>query len=378
MQTIPWFGYTSRSRNDTFGVEVATMLAAAVKFQIPIPDVLESLQAELQKPNVFTGFLSNIKWNPTFKLPLPRIVRFSGIRRFIMLQLVIKDITAGLPLGQSLERRMARYLPRYYLLAVQKAEAENHIETALPFLAKRLQYQRAVMDDRSPYWPMLVIQLFVILLVFSGLEKFVMPIFSDMAHDFRGTLPPMALILTAVLHFVIKLFFCIGLLVFLFMKTEVLREALLPWIPFAGKEKRRLLVRDLAQSMGVFLPTGEDVLTAARWSLNATTSPWMRKRLARFVESVSNGENWGLAWEKMRLGEYTYPWLIANAAARQDPLGGFESLAEWLHQDINRTTRSIRRWFTPFVIILLGLFVLTIAARLFLIIFNLWKYEFLR
>jgi hypothetical protein len=78
----------------------------------------------------------------------------------------------------------------------------------------------------------------------------------------------------------------------------------------------------------------------------------------------------------MRLGEFTYPWLILNAAARQDPLSGFDSLAEWLHQDISHTTRSLRRWFTPCVVILLGMLVLTIASTLHIMLGGVWKLFF--
>lgn len=70
----------------------------------------------------------------------------------------------------------------------------------------------------------------------------------------------------------------------------------------------------------------------------------------------------------MRLGNYMYPWLIINSAARQDPLNGFATLTEWLHFDISRNTRMIQRWFIPCSIIVLGLVVMAFAAMFFLLI----------
>ena len=272
---------------------------------------------------------------------------------------------------------MGAWLPRYYVVALQKAEAENRLEAVLPLLAKRLQYQQAVVDDRVPYLPLLIFQVSVVLPVFFGCQAFIVPVFGEMAASFAAPSPP-ALALLSWVNGALKCLFLAGLGIFIIMNIASLREALLPWVPFVAREKRRLLVRDLAQSMGAFLSSGEDVVGAARWSLKATTSPWLKTRLQRFVDGVSGGENWGTAWENMQLGAHTYPWLIANAAARQDPLSGFESLAEWLHQDISHTTRSLRRWFTPCVVILLGMLVLTIAGTLFVFLLEMWTYCMLR
>lgn len=374
MTPMPWYGYHRRDANDTYALRVADALAAAVRFRIPILDALRCLQTDLRTTSAIGRFWNKHGCDVTSCLSFARWL--PGVRWSILLQGLIGDLTDGMPLGLALERRMGTHFPRYYVLALQKAETENQLEAVLPLMAKRMQYQRWVVDDRIPYMPLLVWQLSMILLVFFGHQAFIMPILFEMPLGFGVAPPQLALALMAGLNAVIKLAFGIGLVLFLLMKIGWLREALLPWIPFVAKDKRRLLVRDLAQSMGVFLSTGEDVVTAAGWSLKATTSPWLKRRLGTFVDRITNGENWGLAWEHMQLGAYTYPWLIVNAAARQDPLDGFECLAEWLHQDISHTTRFVRRWLTPCLVIVLGTFVLTIAGTFFLVLSGTWKHCF--
>lgn len=338
MEAIPWFGYRRRTRGEAVAMRTAEALASAVKLRLPIVPALEDLHTELGR------------WRS---------------RPAVRLERLIHDLSRGQPLGESLARHMGAWLPPYYAVAVQKAEAEKRLETVLPLLAERLQYQQAVADDRFPYMPLLIFQVSVILLIFLFQKTMIVPVFFQMAGDYGARLPLVTGRMLAQANSVLALCFLAGLALFFLLKNLAFREAVFPRMPFVGREKRRLLVRDLAQSMSVFLATGEDVLGAARWSLKATLSPWLKPRLQQFVDRVTGGENWAQAWERMDLGSFTYPWLIVNAAARQNPQGGFEMLSDWMHQDISHTTRMLRRWFTPCVVIVLGMVVLTLAGTFF-------------
>ncbi len=364
-EVIPWFGYRRRRRSEMYALQIVETLALAVKMQVPIVSILGWLLEDLNRSSIMSRMWAQVRWSKTRRWS-------SRLKR------LIRDLSEGQSLGLSLERHLGSQLPPYYSVAVQKAEAEDQLEIVLPLMAKRIQYQQAVADDRFPYMPLLIFQVSVILLVLLLQEKIIVPIFFAMARDFNSAPSLWTGLMLAWVNTVLAVCFLVGMLLLFVLKRASLREALLPWVPFIAREKRRLLVRDLAQSMGVFMASGEDVLGAARWSLNATVSPWLKTRLQTFIDRVSGGEHWAQAWEGMELGSYTYPWLMANAAARQDPQGGFETLSEWLHQDISHTTRTLRRWFTPCVVIVLGMLVLTIAGTLFGMMGVQWELNFTR
>ena len=361
-------GYT---RHGSRACMLADTLAWAVARDVPLDDALVSLPFFLGMPvpswRVRRHF-TLLKWA---LWPFRCVMWWVTLRWSWYLGAFMKDLESGQTLHRSLTLSMSRQFPRFYLQGVARAEAEGRLETALPILARQLRFPSTVFGERKASlllggWRLLM-TLWVILFMTSA----VVPKFDAIFEDLLGRSHPALSVYFGTSGEVLAWIIAGAIGVFLYSKLPVIGEYILFLIPGVGRERKRLVLSELASSMAVFLRQGGDVLSAAEWSMETTRSTWLRGRLRRFIAAMKAGTSWADAWSQMDLPPGLDAWIVKQAATREDPAGGFELMAEWLYQEIHLVTRRINRWFEPCCTLVFAVVVGLMAWQVFALLTDL-------
>jgi len=133
------------------------------------------------------------------------------------------------------------------------------------------------------------------------------------------------------------------LLYWLLASQEAL-GGLLMKLPLISRQLNRIRWLELTGSMAAYLASGEDIVKAADLSAKAVGQAALRRKLENFAGEVRQGRPWIEAWEAMKMGTSLDQWIIRNAAAREDPAEGFDSLLKWLYLDIQSAAGRGTRW----------------------------------
>ncbi len=403
-------------RNIPFDEALATMINVETAPHTPRPaplpspdDCLHSILEHIKKPSdpIPSPF-------PTFKkifrktMDSIKFVVLCGTGSWkVQLALTVKDLRNGKTLSETLRRRMSKYLPGYYLAAVEKAEKENMLPEILPQLAANLRFSMGIRESFKASVTYPIIQFSTLIVIFFGLFTFVIPKFEKIFCELleETPLPPLLstvicasnifmegfasvilfpvflpaiiageiglsrkydmiiflLIVLQVLFFfaVPLIYFRLALRIFMtaFNPIADFASFLLMQIPFFGKQLRRMALLEVAGAMATLTGAGFDVVDAARWNVEAVKGRWMKRKIAKFASSVEGGEYWADAWEDMKLGSAAHDWIIRNAAVREEPQEGFRMLAEWLNGEINSSNHVFVVLLEAFCIIFNACFV---------------------
>lgn len=337
-------------------------LAAAVKHDMPVVAALRAL----------------IREGSLLRSQSPRSVTWYRIIRK-----VTTDVERGKTLCTSLDRRLGRYFPCHYRSALLHAEAQGRLKTVLPIVADamhsatggRLRWKAALAYPLIMFWTTFTLA--------SGLFVFIVPKFVCLLEEVGAAtdVPPMRLLQTLKdmvwfvwlqvlgwLPVLVPLFVCLKIASafrWLSLGLAWVAEPLLLAVPVVGRQTKRVALLEFTQALSVFVAGGTTLNEAAEFGLKASCSPWMRRRVARFIEDVEKGEYWAEAWERMGAGTAFHTWIIRNAAARNDPASGFRLLQEWLGREVDRTRQRFLVWVEPCGVAINSAFVGGIVYGLF-------------
>lgn len=282
---------------------------------------------------------------------------------------MIRYIEKGEPLSRAITRSAGRYFPGFYLAGIARAEQKGCLDTALPLLARQLESSAEISTRRKAAWGLVRLRLLAMVPLAFLMWIFIMPVFRDMYEGLGGSANNRPAIYGIVMNLLQIALVCAAVW-WVISKNRKIREKIIFLLPVYGADYRRYVMGDLACGMAAFLRQGEDVVSAAKWNLKATRSPWLRARIDRFIATVSGGANWAEAWNSEVALTPFEQWLINNASLREDAHGGFEFLAEWLQQEVEFTTRKIEKWADPLAVIILGIVVGLIAWSAFFPMFR--------
>ncbi|NLF18221.1 MAG: hypothetical protein GX595_13370 [Lentisphaerae bacterium] len=317
------------------------------------------------------------------------------------------DLEAGATLSEALERRLADHLPAHVIPAVRAAEAADCLPRVLATVANALRTQRPLRRQLRAALAYPAMQALTLLFVLSGLLIFIVPRFVRMFDElvpwhyspYRQILgllsqPPGPVLLglerafVAVIGAVTQtsprlLLNALVVVTALVVLAAVLRpphprrhprrrlhlDVVYSRLPVVGGFWRRLGLVEAASAMGAFLAAGADLARAARSAAETVETAWAREHLRHFAADLEAGRPWDEAWITPRTSAPLCDWMIRNAAARERPLEGFQSVADWTADALARRCRCLMRWLEPVLIlangVIIGGVVMLVAGALF-------------
>ncbi len=351
---------------------IADMLGWGVRQHIPLPEVLKSIPSYRKLNTPLLNIRIVLGWFLAPFLLLVPLSSLTDIQWSYLVRRLIRGLEKGERLSFALRRTFPGQFPEFYLLGVERAEQNNRLETALPLLANQINYLGTVTRERKAGLFFAVQKLLITVYFLLFILFFVAPKFIELGEDISPDSSGIPWIFKHRTH--LELLIPAPLILFLFVVLMPgmgrLGEFISLHIPFVGREYKRFALGDLAVSMATFLRQGDDILSATQWSLKATRSRWLRRRLSACIQKLQQGVRWDVAWGSMRLGRPMDQWVLTNAARREDPASGFELLAEWLQQEIDHSTRRLLNWVDPVCTLITAGLVGTLAYYLFSVLLN--------
>ncbi len=356
-----WRGSTGRRgfrRVDSVACILADTLAYAAARNVPFALALRALPFYREDAFVRRWLRFLNRW-PFNRLALHPACWARDFPLCLRVRELIEELEKGEPLSFALENTFGMFFPSCFILALEKAENEGSVATALPVLAEMLNYPRLVRRERRIAVQFAAVRLVVAVSIASALNVFILPRYAKMMHEFGaaytgvGAMNLIATVLGVVLHWG----FCLWVLYYVLTRVEVVREAILLRVPFGRRDVQRQRTAELTRALLAFVNTGSDLHTAAEWAQRATRSPWLSARVRVFTDALSRGVGWAEAWQAMELDLPAADWLVCNAAAREDPGSGLELLLDKLLLDIDSTTRRWQALADPVCVLVLAVFV---------------------
>jgi type II secretory pathway component PulF len=355
--------------NQAFAGMFADTLSWAVRRGIPLHEALKTLPFYKRMP--VSASASVFVLSLIFRR---RVIRFLGhympslfaLSWSARIRLLTKALNKGENLGPSLQRYFKSLLPDFYILGVTKAEAQRRLDIALPLLADQLNYPAGLSIKLQQEVTLVLTKIISSAGILIFLCMTIVPKFAMIFSDLSGASPAFALPFD--LHTIAVALQWLGILVVILLVLPKLGaggEYMLLRIPIAGTIMKRVRLADAARSMAAFTGLGCDITVAAEWSTEAARSHWIKGRLAVFLQKVRSGARWEDAWCSMEIDSPLDQWVIRSAASREDPVSGFELLAEWLHQDLYASVCRLERWIDPLTTIVTAILVGSIAYWMF-------------
>ena len=304
-----------------------------------------------------------------------------GIRRAAWRQrlgLVGGDLEAGRTLSEAFERHLQAYLPAHFVAALRCAEQADCVGRVLPLLAAHLVASIRARHRLRGALTYPLIQFTVMASIISALFVGVVPQFlmmsSELAPD--GTSPSPALLQTLAAisaHLGPVLLLALGALFGLnLLRWKLARraggrralEAVCEILPGAGGFLRRRGLADAAGALTAFLATGVDVSAAAHWAAASVETRWARRHLRQFAAALAAGSPGAAAWTALAVRSPLSDWMVCNAMARERPLEGFQAVADWAQDDLNRLYRRLLLWLEPALILINAMIVAAVVYAL--------------
>ena len=324
---------------------VLTRIAIPMEYGLPIVDVIRAMATD---PDLTRSAVQQARWRE-------RLMLLAG------------DLEEGRSFAYALERHLGQFLPPYFLPALSEAEAKGQLATVLPLLIRSLSGAPTAMRTLQGALTYPLIQLFMIGSVLSGLILFIVPKFlvllHEMAPGYQGShmvwlLHTIALV-KALLPF-LPLLPALLLLGFVLRFVPSARQAiqdLFFGVPLFGRIPARTGLIEAASAMSAFLAAGMNMLEAARCAKSKVQRRWARQKLDRFLADLEAGKAWQQAWNTTGFSTPLTSWILENAAAREQPREGFQTVADWALEDLNRRLGSLATFLEPVFLIANGLLV---------------------
>lgn len=332
---------------------VMERVALAVTYGLPVQRALRALPAE---PELSRTTLRAAAWRT-------RLTMIAG------------DLEEGRPLSTAFERHLGRFLPAHFVPALRQAEEADCVATALPLLVRNLSASTRALQELRGVLAYPVIQFLVMASILSGLLVFIVPRFSKMADEMMPGYHSRSTELLSALRWVnadtgpwlvLGIVGVAGLrLAWPWFRRRAggrrLIESVCLHLPIVGRFTRRL---------GLVEAAGADVSAAAQRAAASVESGWARRRLAQFASALAAGTPWPDAWTTLAVQAPLCDWMLRNAAARERPCEGFQAVAEWAADDLNRRRRRFFTCLEPCFILVNALVIGGVAYTIAGVVFS--------
>lgn len=297
---------------------------------------------------------------------------------------VIKDIRQRVEEGAQLSEAMGHHPLWFNSVArslVAAGESRGKLGEMLERLASLMRQQMKIRGALAGAMVYPTLLMFIAVNVIITMIVFVMPRFEGLFEGLGAPLPPSTAALMAASHFLRDYWWAVigglGLVVFgawRYLGSETGRrtlDAVLLRTPQIGKLTRQFATARIARLLGVLVDGRVGLFEALELTRAATTNSQYQDLLRRAEETVTKGEPISQAFDDPRL---IAPSVCAalRSGERTGKIGSvLLSLADFMDEDNEVIIKSLTSIIEPLILIVLGLVVGTMAASMFLPLFDL-------
>ncbi len=291
-----------------------------------------------------------------------------------ILESVVKDVEAGMPLGDALAKHPDSFND-IYVNMVRAGETAGILDEVLQRLAVQQERSATVRKKirGAMAYPMVLIVIAV--LAFFGLMLFVVPQIGSIIKDLGGPdakLPGITLFMLAISGFFTSYWYIIFpvLIVLIFLLVRYFRtprgkrqfDTLILKIPGVRNVIKKIVVARFARTFSALIAAGVAVLQALDVTSRAVGNTVFQEALQKAAIEVKNGKSLSSIIEKNPLFPAIVPQMLAVGEETGQTDTVLVKVADFYEEEADLAVDSLSSIIEPVMIIILGAMVGLIAA----------------
>jgi type IV pilus assembly protein PilC len=295
---------------------------------------------------------------------------------------VRKDVEAGLPLSDSLERHPKVFGPLFVAM-IRSGETGGILEGSLLRIADQLEQEDALRRQvrSAMVYPAVVISF--ALVVMLALVAFIVPVFAKIFKDFGGELPALTKFTVGMSHIVTgRWYVCIlvtGGVVFAFLKWKNSEWGRPQWDRFKlrvplkiGDTVQKVALARWSRTFSALVSSGVPILQAIEITGRTAGNALVEKAMGGVTESVKRGGTVAAPLKDVPV----FPAMVVNMIAVGEETGALDTMltkvADFYETEVDAAVKSITSIIEPAMIILVGGMVGFIVISMYLPLFKVY------
>ncbi len=295
---------------------------------------------------------------------------------------VRKDVEAGLPLSDALERHPKTFNPLYVSM-VRSGETGGVLESALLRTADQLEKEdslRRQVRSAMVYPSVIVTFAFIVLL---ALVAFVVPVFAKVFKDFHGKLPTITQLTVGMSHFVTGYWYLMPLIlgagIFVFTRWKQSEMGRAQWDRFKlripmriGDVVQKVALARWSRTFSALTAAGVPLLQAIDITGKTAGNVVIENAMAGVVDSVKNGGTINAPLKQAPV----FPAMVVHMVGVGEETGALDAMlnkiADFYEDEVDAAVKALTSILEPVMIVLVGGLVGFIVISMYLPLFKVY------
>ncbi len=299
-----------------------------------------------------------------------------------VLTAVRKDVEAGLPLSDSMERHKDVFSP-LYIAMVRAGETGGMLESSLLRIADQLEQEDSLRRQvkSAMMYPIVVLSFAMIVLI--GLVTFIVPVFVGVFKQFGGDLPMITKVTVGISHAVTGYWFIVipivAFIVYLFRRWKKSEKGRGQWDKFRlripmkiGDIVQKIALARWSRTLSALVSAGVPLMQALDITAQTAGNRVVEDAMADVIDSVKQG---GTIAEPLRHSP-VFPGMVTQMVAVGEETGALDAMlakiADFYEDQVDASVKSLTSILEPVMIVIIGGMVGFIVISMYLPLFKVY------
>ncbi len=295
---------------------------------------------------------------------------------------VRKDVEAGLPLSDALERHPKVFSP-LYIAMIRSGETGGMLEDSLLRISDQLEKEDALHRQvrAAMVYPCVVVSFAVIVML--ALVAFIVPIFAGIFKEFGGKLPALTQFTVGASHFITgKWYLCIigtAAVVWAFLSWKKSTWGRPQWDRFRlrvpmkiGDTVQKIALARWSRTFSALVSSGVPILQAIDITGQTAGNALVEKAMSGVTESVKRGGTIAAPLKQVPV----FPAMVVDMIAVGEETGALDTMlskvADFYETEVDAAVKAITSILEPAMIIVVGGMVGFIVISMYLPLFKVY------
>jgi len=299
-----------------------------------------------------------------------------------VLTAIRKDVEAGLPLSDSMERHKDVFSP-LYIAMVRAGETGGMLESSLLRIADQLEQEDSLRRQvkSAMMYPIVVLTFAMIVLI--GLVTFIVPVFVGVFKQFGGDLPMITKVTVGISHAVTGYWFIVvpivAFIVYMFKRWKKSDKGRGQWDKFRlripmkiGDIVQKIALARWSRTLSALVSAGVPLMQALDITAQTAGNRVVEDAMAAVIESVKQG---GTIAEPLRHSP-VFPGMVTQMVAVGEETGALDAMlakiADFYEDQVDASVKSLTSILEPVMIVVIGGMVGFIVISMYLPLFKVY------
>lgn len=295
---------------------------------------------------------------------------------------VRKDVEAGLPLSDAMERHPDTFNPLYVAMT-RAGETGGMLDSALIRVADQLEAEDSLRRQvkAAMAYPMVVMGFAVAVLI--GMVAFLVPVFVGVFKQFGGDLPPITKLTVGMSNFVTGYWYLMILgtaaIVYAFRKWKKSERGRAQWDAFRlripmkiGDIVQKIALARWSRTLSALVTAGVPLLQALDITSKTAGNHVIEVAMDNVIESVKNG---GTIAEPLKQSP-VFPGMVSHMIGVGEETGALDTMlskiADFYEDQVNASVKQLTSILEPVMIVVVGAMVGFIVISMYMPLFKVY------